>query len=125
MTNEKIALLTTLEKMHDEIYDECQKCAYNSPKEYRRCCGRILNASMTLYADALTAIQNDAKSGSKTKLPVSVLIELQQKVLLVLQEQESIINKEKIMQEYFVKQNIIPKKYFKESAKINELLPTA
>lgn len=125
MTNDQIALLATLDKIREGIFDECQKCAYNTPKEYRQCCGRILNATTTLYDDTLWIIYNNSAIGAKTKLPLSVLIELQQKVLSVLQEPESIINKEKMMQEYFTKQNIAPQKYFKTSAKINELLPTA
>lgn len=125
MTNDQIALLVALDKIHEEIYDECQKCAYNTPKEYRQCCGRILNATTTLYDDTLGIIHNNSATGAKTKLPLSALIELQQKVLSVLQEPETIIDREKIMQEYFAKQNIAPKKYFKTCAKINELLPTA
>ena len=125
MTNNRIALLTSLEQMRDEIYDECQRSAFASPREYRRCCGRILNATTTLYDDALGIIHNNSATGAKTKLPLSALIELQQKVLSVLQEPETIIDREKMMQEYFAKKNIAPQKYFKTCAKINELLPTA
>ena len=123
MTNNQIALLESLEQIRDEIYDECLRCSFATPAAYRRCCGRILNAAMTLYDDTLRAIQTNSVTGTKTKLSLSNLIELQQKILSVLQEPDSIINKEKIMQEYFAKQNIIPQKYFKSNAKINELLP--
>lgn len=125
MTNNRIALLTSLEQMRDEIYDECQRSAFASPREYRQCCGRILNAATILYEDTLGAIEHNSETGAKTKLPLFDLIELQQKVLSVLQEPESILNKEKMMQEYFAKQNVPPKNYFRATAKITELLPTA
>jgi hypothetical protein len=125
MTNDQIALVETLDKMREEIFDECQKCAFDAPKEYRRCCGRILNAATTLYEDTLKIIHTHSEIGAKTKLPLSILIELQQKVLSVLQEPETIIDREKMMQEYFAKKNIAPQKYFKTNTRINELLPTA